>query len=240
MFLRNVGLSANYPVRRPDCSMHFQIRTQGYYKLFGRWEISVFKTVTDTNMNTARKTITFLLATFIVTYQPQVSLRSLSKENGVSSAKGLGFDEHDPFLGPLHTRTLLHATSTYGDMWETRHTNLRCHNPFDSFDNEFHRPQPTSVSHSWGVQRIPISHWRLQSACWASLHKLHEFPWCSQVVSCIYVFWDITPCSPLKFDRRFGGTCCLCYAPKAITGYWNPRALKYVLMKWWNTEELSM
>jgi hypothetical protein len=23
------------------------------------------------------------------------------------------------------------------------------------------------------------------------------------------VFWDITPCIPLKANRRFGGTCCL-------------------------------
>jgi hypothetical protein len=25
----------------------------------------------------------------------------------------------------------------------------------------------------------------------------------------IYIFWDKTPCSPLKVNRRFGGTCCL-------------------------------
>jgi hypothetical protein len=23
------------------------------------------------------------------------------------------------------------------------------------------------------------------------------------------IFWDITPCSPLKLNQRFGGTCCL-------------------------------
>jgi predicted transcriptional regulator len=38
-----------------------------------------------------RKSIKFLLATLIVTYQPRVALRSVSKENGVSSAKGAMF-----------------------------------------------------------------------------------------------------------------------------------------------------
>jgi hypothetical protein len=32
---------------------------------------------------------------------------------------------------------LLRATSSYGDMWKNRNTNLRCHSPFES---EFHRP----------------------------------------------------------------------------------------------------
>jgi hypothetical protein len=26
------------------------------------------------------------------------------------------------------------------------------------------------------------------------------------------IFWDITPCSPLKFNRRFGGICRLTYS----------------------------
>jgi hypothetical protein len=28
----------------------------------------------------------------------------------------LGYDDQDPFFGPLDLRALLHATSTYGDM----------------------------------------------------------------------------------------------------------------------------
>jgi hypothetical protein len=51
---------------------------------------------------------------FIVTYQPRMALRSLSKENEGSNAKGQ--DDPYPFLGPLGPRTLLHATSINGDV----------------------------------------------------------------------------------------------------------------------------
>jgi hypothetical protein len=32
--------------------------------------------------------------------------------------------------------------------------------------------------------------------------------------SCI--FWDITPCRPLRIIRRFGGTCCLHFQDRRI------------------------
>jgi hypothetical protein len=41
-------------------------------------------------------------------------------------------DEIDT-IGPLNLQTLIHATSTYGDMWKTTYTNLRCRSPFETF-----------------------------------------------------------------------------------------------------------
>jgi hypothetical protein len=32
----------------------------------------------------------------------------------------------------------------------------------------------------------------------------------SQQWAWLSVFWDVTPCSPLKVSQRFGGTCGLC------------------------------
>jgi hypothetical protein len=64
-----------------------------YYKWFGWIEISVFskrlQIQTRNNLETVRKVIEFSLAALIPAYQPRVALRSLSKENSVSSAKGL-------------------------------------------------------------------------------------------------------------------------------------------------------
>jgi hypothetical protein len=53
-----------------------------------------------------------------------------------------------PFLGPLDLRTLQYVTCTYGDMWKVRHTNIWSYRLFGSFESEFHRPQPMSMSHS--------------------------------------------------------------------------------------------
>jgi hypothetical protein len=61
-------------------------------------------------MKTTREPITPLLATFIV----NISAASVAPIS--IKVKWLGFDEHAPFLGPLDTRTLLHATFTYEDM----------------------------------------------------------------------------------------------------------------------------
>jgi hypothetical protein len=36
-----------------------------------------------------------------------------------------------------------------------------------------------------------------------------EFEVLTAVFLKISVLWDIAPCSPLKNNRRFGGTCCL-------------------------------
>jgi hypothetical protein len=49
-----------------------------------------FQTVTDTNMKQLEniKESKLSLATLIATHHPRVALRLLSKENGVSSAKG--------------------------------------------------------------------------------------------------------------------------------------------------------
>jgi hypothetical protein len=32
-----------------------------------------------------------------------------------------------------------------------------------------------------------------------------------------FIFWDITPCSPLKVHRRFGGTCCIHFQGRIIS-----------------------
>jgi hypothetical protein len=40
------------------------------------------------------------------------------------------------------------------------------------------------------------------------------------------IFWDITPCSPFKANRRFGGTYCLHFQGRRIS-----RALKQVARK---------
>jgi hypothetical protein len=58
----------------------------------------------------------FSFETLIVTYLPRVALRSLSKENGVSSAKGLDTTSRTHPLGPLDLLTLLHETSNYANM----------------------------------------------------------------------------------------------------------------------------
>jgi hypothetical protein len=36
---------------------------------------------------------------------------------------------------------------------------------------------------------------------------LYNFTVLAAVVMKSCIFWDITPCSPLKIKRRFGGTC---------------------------------
>lgn len=62
------------------------------------------------NFKTAVKTLfRFLMATSTVINHPRVKLQSLSNENGVSSAMGLGRTSIDLYLGPLVHRTLLHT-----------------------------------------------------------------------------------------------------------------------------------
>jgi hypothetical protein len=43
------------------------------------------------------------------------------------------------------------------------------------------------------------------------------------VVMKISIFWDITPCTPLKVNRRFGGTNCLHLQGRRINQVRNPR-----------------
>jgi hypothetical protein len=104
-------------------------------------------------------------------------------------------------------------------MWKTRYTNLRCHSPFES---QFHRSRPTSMSHSCGVHgknsntASTFAKWLMETYR-ISLDKLYGFP-ChfklfnvgfevlTAVVMKSFIVWDITPCSPLKVHKRFGGT----------------------------------
>jgi hypothetical protein len=65
-------------------------------------------------------------------YLPRVALRSLSKGNGVSPSIGAMLLVVTPATNrlipwPLDHLTLLLATSTYGNVWKTKYTNLRCH-----------------------------------------------------------------------------------------------------------------
>jgi hypothetical protein len=64
-------------------------------------------------MTTARKLTELLLEILIVTCQLREALQSLSNENGVSSVIGMDRTEQDPFIGPLHLLTSLHATSDF-------------------------------------------------------------------------------------------------------------------------------
>jgi hypothetical protein len=58
------------------------------------------------------------------------------------------------------------------------------------------------------------------------------------------IFWDITPCSPLKVNRRLGGTCCLHFQGRRISRARNEREA-YVFVpatehghfvaSWWRT-----
>jgi hypothetical protein len=43
-----------------------------------------------------------------------------------------------------------------------------------------------------------------------------EFEALTAVVMKSPIFWDITPCSPLKVNRRFGGTCRLNFQGRRI------------------------
>jgi hypothetical protein len=42
-----------------------------------------------------------------------------------------------------------------------------------------------------------------------------------------FVFWDIMPCSPLKVDGRFAGTCRLCLLDRIISQERNQRESRW-------------
>jgi hypothetical protein len=72
-----------------------------------------------------------------------VVLLSLSKENGVSSAKGLDRTSNTHSLAPRSPD--LAACDFY--LWgyvKDRYTNLQCHSPFE---RKFHRPWPSSMNY---------------------------------------------------------------------------------------------
>jgi hypothetical protein len=39
------------------------------------------------------------------------------------------------------------------------------------------------------------------------IHLLVGFEVLTAVIMSSYIFWNTSPCSPLKINRRFGGTC---------------------------------
>jgi hypothetical protein len=91
------------------------------HSCFKSWEISVFckrLQIQMWNNPYTSKVIIYSLATLFLTYLPLVTLRSPSKLNDISSAKGTIFPtigQAESFIDLLNLRTLLYATSAYGN-----------------------------------------------------------------------------------------------------------------------------
>jgi hypothetical protein len=49
----------------------------------------------------------------------------------------------------------------------------------------------------------------------AAMSLIYEF--LTAVIMKCYIFWDITPCSLLKVNRRIGGKCCLNFQDQIIS-----------------------
>jgi hypothetical protein len=72
------------------------------------------------------------------------------------------------------------------------------------------------------------------------LHTIIGFEVLAAVVTKSNILWDITPCSPLKINRRFRGTFCLIsrlFLPRLILRPWRWR--RYVPPKRWLTERTT-
>jgi hypothetical protein len=71
--------------------------------------------------------------------------------------------------------------------------------------------------------------------CVQILAKLCQFYDLTAAVKNSSIFWDITSCSPLKVDRRFGGICCTtsCYLLHACHFLWPWRQRRHVPPELW-------
>jgi hypothetical protein len=61
-----------------------------------------------------------------------------------------------------------------------------------------------------------------------------------EVLTAVVIFWDITPCSPLKVNRRFGGTCRLHLQGRIISQARNQqesRSARYLLRLFFDPED---
>jgi hypothetical protein len=79
------------------------------------------------NLKTTKKLVKCSLSTLIITCQPRVAFRLVSKVNGFSGAKGTVLfliGRARPIAWSPRSPDVTHATSNYGDMWRTRYTNL--------------------------------------------------------------------------------------------------------------------
>jgi hypothetical protein len=158
----------------PSWIWMLQYNTKGYYKLSEWYQISVvqkwLKIRTRSDLKTTRNLIKISLATLIMIYQPSVTLRSLSRENGVLSAKStvlVVISQDGIFIGSQipgpHSMQLLPMGIREIPGISVSDATVTSRTAIANFTGHNQR-RPDSVAAYVGI--IRISRWRLRSNQW--------------------------------------------------------------------------